>query len=280
MTSGDSPPASLSAETDGVHHLLELGYEDPLDAAARVAAVEDAQRQELQRAEQLLDEGQSAAAIALLESLAQSAPEWTGVRHLLARTYLRNGQVDAARSMLDWLEVNAVEHAELALMRASMALAGRDLDTAADQAQYARCLQQPLPAADLLLGEIHFRRGDLDAAEAAYRQAQEGAPAAAQAGLAAVALRRGDYARAVDRSLDALEGDLRLWSAHYRLGLALWRLQRWPEARTALETCARLNPRLAGPYRWLARLAELQEDRVAANEYRRRGRDAIQRRRR
>jgi tetratricopeptide (TPR) repeat protein len=273
--------AGSPEEAAAVRHLVELGYEDPLEVAIRAAALQRAQQSQLNRAEELLKAGELRAAIELLEAASQAAPDWTGCRHLLARAYFRAGRFGAAGETLDWLELHAVEHAELALMRAAMALKRRRLDEARDQAEYARCLQIPLPAAELILGEVHFRRRELDAAEAAYRSALRhgGSEAPAYAGLAAIALQRGEYELAVESSLEAVEQDFRLWPAHYRLGVALVQLERWPEARVALETAARLNPAIAGPYRWLAQLCNRQNDAAMAAEFRRRAHEVIERRR-
>jgi len=277
----DAAAAGSPEELAAVRHLVELGYEDALDVARRRMTAERAQQSQFNRAEELLRAGQLAPAIELLEAATHAAPDWTAGRHLLARAYFRAGRFDAAAELLDWLELHAVEHAELALMRATIALRRRRLAEALDQAQYAKCLQEPFFAADLIIAEVRFRRGELEAAETAYRAAagRRGHEAAANMGLAAIALRRRDYAAAVDLSLQALEQDVNLWRAHYQLGLALVHLERRPEARVALETAGRLNPVIAGPYRWLAHLCASQNDAPAAAEFRRRGQEVIARRR-
>ncbi len=176
--------------------------------------------------------------------------------------------------------MHAIEHAELALLRASIALARRRLDAALEDAEYAKGLQQPLPEADLVIGEVYFRRGLLDAAEAAYARAMEPRDlAAALAGLGAVALRRGDFEQAVDRCLAALERDMGLWRAHVRLGYALCHLGRWPEARLALETATRLNPAALGLYKQRVLIAQALDDQEAAFEYQRLARDGLAKRR-
>jgi hypothetical protein len=45
-------------------------------------------------------------------------------------------------------------------------------------------------------------------------------------------------------------------------------MQRWSEAKIALETAARLNPATAGPYRWLAHMASMSGDFVGSERYR------------
>jgi tetratricopeptide (TPR) repeat protein len=103
--------------------------------------------------------------------------------------------------------------------------------------------------------------------------------AAALAGRAACCLRRDELESSVDWALQALDEDMRQPAAHYRLGLALMRMDRFTEAAAALEMAAQLIPQLAGPHRWLAAIYE-GTDGVRAAEHRRLGREIINRRRR
>jgi tetratricopeptide (TPR) repeat protein len=271
----------LTAESASVRHLVALGYEDPLEVAAQQADLEQLQRAQLATAEMQLKSGDVQSAIATLEPIVEAASEWAAPRHLLARAYFRTGNWTAVVELLNWLEWHGVEHAEFALLRAKLALRARSLDAARDHAAYANALQQPLAAADALIGEVEFRRGDLAAAANAFRRALEGqgAQAAAMAGLAAIALRRNEMAESIDWSLQAIEQEPRMATAHYRLGLALLKLQRLPEATAAFEAAAALNPVAAGPYRWLAKLAAGTGDLDLAEKYRRLGANAVARRR-
>ncbi len=273
--------AGSAHQAASVQHLVALGYEDPQDAAERWADLERLQLAQLASAEQQLKTGELTAAIASLESMIDAAPDWAAPHQLLARAYYRTGQWRAASERLEWLESHGVEHAELALLRARLALRGRLLEAARDHAAYAKALHQPLEAADVLIGEVEFRLGNLSAAEAAYRRAADvqGPAAAAWAGLAAVALRRGELEEAIDWSLQAIDGEPSLAASHYRLGLALWRFHRPQEATAALKAAASLSPQMAGPYRWLTAIAARQGDKVEAEQYRQLGRAVVVRRR-
>jgi tetratricopeptide (TPR) repeat protein len=255
-------------EQRSVRHLEELGYVDPLETATRNAMLRRAQDSQLNQARELLDSGDVDAAIGLLERAADASPAWTAGRHMLARAQFRAGRVDAALELLDWLQWHAVEHAELALMRAQIALKRRSLDEALEWAAYAKFQQTTLPEADIVVGEARLRRGHLAEAEQAFAAAAKHGSSAAEAGMAAVALRRHKFELAVEHSLNALEKDMGAWPAHYRLGLALFKMQRWSEAKIALETAARLNPATAGPYRWLAHMASMSGDFVGSERYR------------
>jgi tetratricopeptide (TPR) repeat protein len=279
MTSAWQAAGALE-EQAAVRHLVELGYEDPLEIAARETIRRRAQESQLNRAAELAGAGQIQAAIDLLESAVAGDERWTAGRHWLARAYFRAGHDKRAAECLHWLEAHGVEHAELALMRASMALKRRELDQALDWAGYAKCLQDPLPEADILLGDIYFRRGQIAEAEAAFnRAATQAESALALTGLGSVALRRGELETAADRFLSALELDMNLWTAHYRLGLALVRLNRTEGARIAFSTALRLQPQLAGPLRFLSRLRALAGDAMGAAEFKTRAFEVIHRRR-
>ncbi len=263
-----------------VQHLIELGYEDPLAAALQKQRDAELLQDSLKEALRRLEAGELAGAIDLLKRLAEQSPESHGPHRLLARAYFRGGDLGAAMRELRWLEVHGFEHAEFALLRATIALGRRELSEALDQAGYARCLQDPSPAADVILGQAYYRRGEIQSAEAAYHRALGAEPrnVAALAGLAAVCLRRGDFESSVDWALQALDEDMRRPAVHYRLGLALLRIGRQAEAAAALELAARMNPHLAGPHRWLAGIYA-ESDEVRAAEHRRMGREIIARHR-
>ncbi len=278
----NAPLDATSSRNDGssVQHLVELGYVDPLAVARQqqreAAFLEDSLKQALR----LLESGVLVGAIDLLGRLAEQSPHASGPHRLLARAYFRAGEFDAARGELRWLEMHGFEHAEFALLRATIALRRRELSEAIDQAEYARHLHDPLPAADVILGEAHYRCGEIQSAEAAYHRAldAESHSVAAFAGLAATSLRRGDFESSVDWALQALAEDMQLPAVHYRLGLALLRIGRQVEAATALEMAAQLSPQLAGPHRWLAEIYD-SSDVPRAAEHCRLGREIVAHRR-
>ena len=261
---------------ESVRHLVELGYVDPLVAAGQRRREAESLEVSLKQALERLDAGEIAAAMALLKQLAEQAPEALGPHRLLARAYSRAGELDAALDELRWIEVHGYEHAEFALLRATIALRRRELSEAIDQALYARCLHDPLPAADVVLGEAHFRRGDFQSARAAFQSAldSDSGNVAALAGFTAICLREGDFESSVDWALQALDEDIRQPAVHYRLGLALLGMDRRVEAAAAMEMAAQLDSRLAAPHRCLATLYDV-EDAPRAAEHRRRGREIV-----
>jgi tetratricopeptide (TPR) repeat protein len=98
--------------------------------------------------------------------------------------------------------------------------------------------------------------------------------------MGVVCLQHGEYEDAADWALRALEQDMRLFFAHYHLGLALAQLNRPAEAMRALETGTKVNAARTAPYYWLAHIARYQlNDLATANRYRELARTIIRQRR-
>jgi tetratricopeptide (TPR) repeat protein len=267
-------------EASDTEHLRELGYVDPQELELQATAELRRHEHTLQRAKELVDAGKPFAAVEALEELIAAMPGWTAPRRLMVRAAYMSGRRDQALAQLDWLDQHGLELAELALLRGLIELSQRRFDDALESAEYARCLQAPLPAADLLIGQAHLRRGRLEEAEQSFRDVllQESSNAQAWGGLGAIKLRRGEYEQAVECCLNALEGNMQAATVHFRLGMALTFLERWTEATTALEAAIVLNPRLAGPLRWLSRIALHQGDAAAARARLDQGREVVRRR--
>lgn len=115
------------------------------------------------------DAGDTARAIAALESLTRQQPGIAGGWFLLA-THLRKAGRDAQAWRADLSGVHAASR-DRTLLDAAMAMNAGDLDAAA-----ARLADRDDPPAIRLMGEIHWRRGDMSAALALIERAVELAP--------------------------------------------------------------------------------------------------------
>jgi predicted Zn-dependent protease len=265
-----------------VQHLIELGYVDPEEIAARNDAVRRQNEAELCRAAELASQGKMQEAVFRVERLSADNPEWIAPRQLLAELRYRTRQFGAVQAQLDWLTYHGVEHPRLALIAGAMALRRREFQSALEELEYARHVEPKLPSVHTLYATVLLRLGRLDEAAEVFRRAVQCEPTDARAhdGLAAISLRQGRFDDAADWALQALEQNMQLFQAHYHLGLALARLNRPHEALQALETCARAEPQRGAPYRWLSRIAEDQlHDRALAARYQQRGREVIRWRR-
>jgi tetratricopeptide (TPR) repeat protein len=269
-------------QQESVRHLVELGYVDPDESAARDAEQRRGLQSQLQQAIELHRQGDGGQAAVVLERIVADASDWSPPHQLLAEIHYKAGRLSETQAELEWLERHGVDHARFALIRAAIALSRREMQTALRELEYAREVEPNLPSAHTLLGTVLLRLGRLDAAEDAFREAAQQNPADARArdGLAATFLRRGEYEDAADWALRALEQDMQLFSAHFHLGVALAHLNRPSEAVAALETSARLDSSRAAPHYWLSRIAAEQFcDASRADRHREVGRQTIRQRR-
>ena len=269
-------------DEQSVSHLVALGYADPDVVIVREAAVRRQLEAEFQQAMKTYERGDAQEAAREFERLVVDDPGWAAPRQLLAEIHYRNGHWTEAQSQLDWLTLHGVEHPRLALITGAIALAGRDFPSALGALKYAAHVEPTLPSVHTLLGTVFRRLGNLDQAEDAFRTAIQRNTTDAEAldGLAAICIQRRDFAGATELALEVLGHDMQMFSAHYRLGVALAQLDRPHEAVVALETSARLNANTAAPYYWLEQIAANQlDDPARASQYPKSGREIIRRRR-
>ncbi len=102
-----------------------------------------------------------------------------------------------------------------------------------------------VPQPDLLGdGQRAFARGELDRAEALFRQHLKKFPNSAEAwsNLAAVHARRGQFAEAVPLYERALKANPKLAPVHFNLAVSLGQLKRYPEAAAHLREFLKIYP--------------------------------------
>jgi tetratricopeptide (TPR) repeat protein len=272
----------LQDDDEAVRHLIELGYVDPDVVRARDAGLRQQLDADLQKARLLYKQGDLKESERLLGQLVRDDAKWAAPHQLLAQLYYQAGRIDDAQAQLDWLAEHAVEHPKLSLISAAIALSRREFASALDQLEYARHFEPELSSIDTLIGTAHLRLSQLDSADESFRRAIARDPmdAAAHDGLATIGLRRGQFEQAANSALEALEHDIRLYSAHCHLGLALLRLGRPQDAIAAFEMAAKVNPTRAAPYYCLSRIAlEQLGDRDRAAGYEAAGREVVRQRR-
>ncbi len=254
IVSGENDPASGRGRDPSVQHLVELGYVDPLDVAAKDAEDKCRSITEVNRAKSLMDAGLLAEAVACLEQLEQEHPEWLDAHAVLAEAYFRSNRWQSARDQIDWLMCRGCESPQLYLLSAAVDLACRQFESALEELRCAGRAGVALPGSQVIEGDVHLRMRDFVAAEAAFRSSidRDGPTLHALEGLAAVNLHAGRYEEAAMNALDALSQEMRFGRAHYRLAAALLQLDKPHEALRALESWAAAEPLAAAPFRWLA----------------------------
>jgi predicted Zn-dependent protease len=265
-----------------VQHLVELGYVDPDEVAARDASRRREQHAGFKKAAELASENKLDEAAQGLEALCTTDSSWVAPRQLLAEVYYRAARFVDAQTQLDWLTLRGVESPRLSLLAGAIALRRREVVLAIELLQYAAYVEPDLPSVHMLLGIALLRAGRTNEAATSFGEAiqRNAADVRALDGMAATCLRQAKFDEAADWSLRALEQDMRLFEAHYHLGLALAGLNRPEDALRALEAGTRVDPSRAAPYRRMAKIARVQlNDSEREARYVQRGREKIRDRR-
>jgi tetratricopeptide (TPR) repeat protein len=269
-------------DESSVRHLFELGYVDPDDVAARESSRRRQQHAELKTAADLAAGGKLEEAAHLLQSLCANDPNWIAPRQLLVEIYFRARRFREAQAELDWLTYNGVESPRLSLPAGAMALGRRELTSAIELLEYAAHVAPDLPSVHTLLGTALLRAARVVEATEAFQEAiqRNSADARALDGLSAVCLLQAKFDEAADWALQALEQDIKLFDAHFHLGLALARLDRPEDALRALEAGAKVDSTRGAPYRWMAKIARAQlNDPERTDDYIERGHAVVRQRR-
>jgi tetratricopeptide (TPR) repeat protein len=277
-----SSVADGNDQNDAVHYLLELGYADPDDVAARESANECRQETELNRAVSLLEAALVPQAVAQLNQIAEQNPDWLLPHELLAKAYYQSSERKLAKHEIDWLSWHGDETPPLYLLMAAIALEERHFDLALEYLRCAKRARLPLPGLLALKGSVHLRKRQFMAAAEAFQSSidSDGPTAQALDGLATTSLHAGRHEEAALHALAALERDMRFGRAHFHLGLALLQLKRVPEALRAFETWAAIDTERAAPFFWLAHVARHHlHDLSLASSFRHQSRERVRLRR-
>lgn len=228
---------------EAVRQLVALGYTtaDPA-AEARDAAV--AALAELRRATVHLDAGEWRPAIEPLRRAVAARPGDLESRLLLAKALVLAGELDECRSLADAAAADPPLAPFAEAIRGLLASAeGRDADALA---HFQECERNAPPSAFVFdrLGWAYLRLKRLDDAERVLRRSLELEPEGrfAPFALAGIHLDRNRPEEAAEEALRALGRQYRWPEAHARLGIALVRLGRIPEAMRAFEVSIAQRP--------------------------------------
>ena len=162
------------------------------------------------RARALVESGDVARALAVLEPTAKAFPKDAATQFQLADLYNDAGRdADAERTLRQLLQVEPGNAQVLNYLGYLLAERGRQLDEAVRLIERALDLDAGNPYYLDSLGWAHFRRGDLDAAEKYLAPAAQKLPrnAEVQNHLGDLLARRGRWADAIAAWTRALDGD-------------------------------------------------------------------------
>lgn len=278
----DEVPSTPPPIDEAVRHLAELGYVDPLETQAHQQADQCRRETERNRALSLLDAGLIDEAIEVLKTLKAEHPNWPTPRELLAEIYLQTDRHELAEQEVEFLVHHGAESARLYYALGRLAAQRREFDEALLHYHVAQQIDLDLEGLQQAHAVALMRMRKFEQASEMIKRAlhRYGPSARALDGLAVCALGQRDFETAVEHALSAIDQDPQLAKAHYHLAVALIGIERYAEARHALEFALQVEAEDLAPLRLLAWLCQ---ERLSATDdaiaYRERGREIIRRRR-
>ncbi|MEO6436668.1 MAG: alkaline phosphatase family protein, partial [Tepidisphaeraceae bacterium] len=223
---GMHPPGGAADDAESretIDHLIELGYAVPENKAGAEAAnhTREMNRHHLARA--LIDAGENARAVELLEPLLGRHPTHIGYAQTLFQAYLALGRHGDARRIAEDALLQGTHSALAHLALGAVDLAERRPAAALEHLEHAQCAHTATPALHVLIGRGYLRLRRWEEAERAFRLALQldADSEAACHGLATVALARERNEEAAELALRAVGLRPEYPEAHYHLGIAL-----------------------------------------------------------
>jgi tetratricopeptide (TPR) repeat protein len=215
------------------------------------------------------EEGDKAAGVHEIQHAIDLAPHEGAYYAGLGRWLLEAGQIAMALQVLESGVENAPPSAELYVLLAVTQASSQSTQLAQPIIEKAIALDPKIALAHDVLGFCYFRGGDYVQAAEAYKTASDLDPSRGRFAYdTALALERSNKpAEAVPYAERAAKIDPPVAVNHYLLGKLYGKLERKAEAVDELETAVRLDPALDYPYYLLARMYMRLGDMAKAQEW-------------
>jgi Flp pilus assembly protein TadD len=203
-----------------------------------------------------LQTGDAAGARPLLEDLHRAAPDDRRTQLHLARCLFALGELDRAAEMARAFLLAGDREPRAHLILGLVELERQRPDHALTHFFQAEQTCPDSPIVHCRIGDAYLLAQRPDEARRGFERAlaldEHHAPA--HGGMARAWLQAGDSAQAMDSALTAIEIDYRDVSAHFHLGVALARLERYTESVSAFNQCLGVDPTRIEAHQWLAEL--------------------------
>ncbi len=255
---------------EAVDQLVALGYLTPLDADKSKTVTLAKQEIEYNLAVTLLAGGNCREAIPLLEKLGNALPDRPRIRLLLAQSLQQAGRLADSRRIVEELIAKHADSAAAQLLLGTLLFAEGRNGAALRHLRLAERSNPCMPGLHCAIGGVYARRRMWRSALRAYARALDidGDSPIALEGMARCQLATRQWQKAAESALRAVGLMHAYPAAHFTLGLALIRLNRFDRAIQAIETCLVFNPRHMRALLWLGRIhLRVVKDSQKAGEY-------------
>ena len=199
----------------------------------------------LAHVEQLLADGEAAAAQLEVAAVLQQHPEAHRAYYLAGRIERLAGHAESAMKLLRHAAELGPAHVETHLELAALLRRGREFDKSMDELGIALYHDPENAQAYFELGNIHRLQGDLDGAESFFRKAIEKDPALGQAytELGWICLTRERYDEAIEMLEKTIELDPGSLVGHNNLGFAYVKTEQYDRAMRLFADLSSRMPR-------------------------------------
>jgi len=238
------------AAAEAIKQLVDLGYVDPPEEDTEKQVASTVRSMKYNQAMALTYSRRRAQAIPLWKELIDQCEQKTeklGLKLQLATCYMRLGQHKEAEKILYSFGPVGLKRPDVLMMLATLRLHQDNGEEALKHLQSAApLLPEKNPQFTAQLGLAYLQTHQIEKAYQYFEQAleQDADNAIAHYGLAELANKRGQYKRAIDHALQAIELADAVPAGHFHLGFALAKLGMVEEAILALETVVQLAPEL------------------------------------
>ena len=240
-----------------LEQFVALGYIEAPGEDQKKAAETAVREQKYNLARVYLFSRRPEQATPLLEDLASAYPEEERFARHLAQCYvLLERQDEAERVLTPLLQGEEATNAMANWLRGELHFERGETEAALEALLRAEQLDPQLPDLHIRIARTYLRRAQTDDADRALAKALRIDPDSAEAHLwmARVRLRQRRDAEAAEEALNAVGLEHFLPLGHFFLGVALSRLRHFRRAIQAFETVLNMAPGFAPAHRWLARV--------------------------
>ena len=262
----EDPHESIEA----LNQLVALGYIDPPDPD-KEKAVQNCQREQKYNLAQIHSQaGRPAEAMKILKELVSENPNEARFALHYAQNCFESKDLAECQRVLEEILNHPKAHAPANLLLGNLHLAKGNIDEALKYLQQAESFKGRMPILHCQIAQIYHHMKHWDKAEEALNKALQIDPDCAEAhdGMAATLIQQKRYEEAAESALRAVGLQHYYPRAHFHLGVALAHIGWIDRAIQAFEICLTVRPRFVRAHEWLAKLYQSKNPSKASEHQR------------